>query len=147
MLLRRNFNKNLILKNESSNEATTIWNATQLRRPSLQRHDLYTLQTREVGDIIRDEKSGFTLEIIEENFPLRGNGKGKGKGLKILDHVKRNQVFCWSEEPLIEMVSLSSHKSIVITFFFGILKTCFKICFSSLSRFLIFSLFLTASKT
>jgi len=103
MLLRRNCNNNLILKNESSSEATTMWNEPQLRRPSLQLHDLYTLQTREVGDIIRDEKSGFTLEVIEENFPLRGNGKGKGKGLKVLDHVKRKQVFCWSEEPLIEM--------------------------------------------
>jgi len=103
MLLRRNCTNNFHLQNGSTHEGTTIWKEPPLRRSSLQLHDLYTLQTREVGDIIRDEKTGFSLEIINEIFPFSGNGKGKGKGLKILDQVKRHQVFCWSEEPLIEM--------------------------------------------
>jgi hypothetical protein len=102
MLLRKNLKRKIFVESENSLKST-LRKLPGLRRPSLQNHDLYTIQKYEVGDIIRDEKSGFTLEVIDEKFKFRGTGSGKGKGLKVVESVKKNQVFSWSEEPLIEM--------------------------------------------
>jgi len=98
----RSSSKQLQGTNESK-ETPSLQSLTSFRRPSLQNHDLYQIHKYKVGDIVKDHISSVNMEVIDEIFSCQGIGKTKGRGIRALDHVKKNTIFCWTEKPLIEM--------------------------------------------
>ena len=57
--------------NEKLN-STTLQSLQRFRRPSLQNHDLYQIHKYKVGDIIKDDISGVSMEVIDETFSCNG---------------------------------------------------------------------------
>jgi hypothetical protein len=89
--------------NNEKTETPSMQSLTSFRKPSLPNHDLYQIHKYEIGDIVKDHISSVTMEVIDETFLCQGIGKTKGRGIKVLDHVKKNTIFCWTEKPLIQM--------------------------------------------
>ena len=86
MLLRNNLKRKIFVESDHSLQST-LRKLPGLRRPSLLNHDLYTIQKYEVGDIIRDEKSGFTLEVIDEKFKFKNANLNRPKSRNALSGI------------------------------------------------------------
>ena len=98
----RSVNKKLQADKEKLT-APSFLSLQRFRKPSLQNHDLYQIHKYKVGDIVKDDISGVSMEVIDETFSCNGIGSTKGLGLMVLDHVKKDTVFSWTKNPLIEM--------------------------------------------
>jgi len=98
----RSVKQKLQADNEKLN-SPSFQSLQRFRKPSLQNHDLYQIHKYQVGDIVKDDISGVSMEVIDETFSCNGIGKTKGRGLMVLDHVKKDTIFSWTKNPLIEM--------------------------------------------
>lgn len=99
MLPRSSFKKSTTSLVNNINEERKFESLQRFRKPSLQNHDLYTVHRHNIGDVVTDQITGVTPEVINDDFKCCGIGRTKGRGLLVKDLVKRGTMFSWTEKP------------------------------------------------